>query len=73
MYLQGRTGQTGVTRARDEAELLELAHCAGVEISPQMFAVVLELLRLDVTPQGIVAFLRTIKNAKLQQAIASPH
>ena len=32
-------------------ELLELARASGLEISPEMFAVVLELLRLDVTPQ----------------------
>ena len=52
---------------RDFADLLELAHCSGVEISPQVFTVVLELLRLDVSPQGVVAFLRNIKNAKLQR------
>ena len=54
---------------RDFADLLELARCSGLEISPEMFTVVLELLRLDVTPQGVVAFLRTLKNAKLQQAV----
>ena len=52
---------------RDFADLLELAHCSGVEISPQMLTVILELLRLDVSPQGVVAFLRNIKNAKLQR------
>lgn len=58
------------TRQDDFADLHELARCSGLEISTDMFAVVIELLRLDVTPQGIVAFLRTVKNAKLQQALA---
>jgi hypothetical protein len=52
------------------ADLHELARCSGLEISPQMLTVVLELLRLDVTPQGVVAFLRTIKNAKINQVWA---
>ena len=46
------------------------AHKSGLEISPQMLTVVLELLRLDVTPQGVVAFFRTIKNAKINQVWA---
>ena len=52
------------------ADLHELARCSGLEISPQMLTVVLELLRLDVTPQGVVAFFRTIKNAKINQVWA---
>ncbi len=52
--------------------LLELARCSGLEISPDMLGVVLELLRHDVTPQGVVALLKAIKDAKLRQAIAAP-
>ena len=52
----------------DFPALLELARCSGLDVSPDMFLVVLELLRLDVTPQGIVAFLRALKNAKVQAA-----
>ena len=51
--------------------LLELARCSGLEISPGMFAAVVELLRLDVSPQGVVALLRAIKDAKLKAALAS--
>lgn len=50
--------------------LLELAHASGLDISPEMFAVVLELLRLDVTPQGVVALLRAI--AKQKAGVAAP-
>jgi hypothetical protein len=48
--------------------MLELARASGLEISPEMFSVVLELLRLDVTPQGVVALLRQLKDAKLRGA-----
>lgn len=51
-------------------KLLELARASGLEISDEMFAVVLELLRNDVTPQGVVALLRSIKDAKLKQTLA---
>lgn len=51
--------------------LLELARSSGLEISPEMFAAVVELLRLDVSPQGVVALLRSIKDAKLKAALAS--
>ena len=56
------------TATEDFPALLELARCSGLEISADMFQVVLELLRLDVTPQGVVAFLRAVKNAKVQAA-----
>ena len=51
-------------------QLLELAGASGLEVSPDMFAVVVELLRNDVTPQGVVALLRAIKDAKLKKALA---
>ena len=38
------------------------------KLSPEMLAVVLELLRLDVTPQGVVSLLRGIKDSKLKAA-----
>ena len=50
--------------------LLELARTSGLDLSPDMLAVVLELLRLDVTPQGVVALLRSLKDAKLKAAAA---
>lgn len=52
--------------------MLALARASGLEISPDMFSVVLELLRLDVTPQGVVALLRTLKDAKLRAASSAP-
>ena len=36
-----------------------------------MFTVVLDLLRLDVTPQGIIALLRALKDAKVRAPLAS--
>ena len=51
--------------------MLELCQSSGVEISPDMLAVVLELVRSDVTPQGIVALLRAIKDQKLKQVLAA--
>lgn len=46
----------------------QLAQAAGVDMSPEMLSVVLELLRNDVTPQGVVALLRQLKDLKLRQA-----
>jgi hypothetical protein len=53
-----------------EAQLYELARTAGLEISPDMFAVVLDLLRLDVLPQGIIALLRALKDLRLRAPVA---
>ena len=41
--------------ASANAAMLELARASGLELSPQMLTVVLELLRQDVSPQGVVA------------------
>lgn len=57
--------------AASDAALLELARASGLELSPDMLAVVLELLHLDVTPQGLVSLLRSIKDAKLKAAATS--
>ena len=51
--------------------MYELARLSGLEISPEMFSVVLELLRLDVTPQGVIALLRALKDAKLKAALTA--
>ena len=48
----------------------ELARASGLVISPEMFAVVMELLKLDVTPNGIVALLRALKDQRLKEALA---
>ncbi len=50
--------------------LYELARTAGLEISADMFTVVVDLLRLDVTPQGIIALLRALKDVRLRVAVA---
>lgn len=52
--------------ANTDSKLYELAQAAGLEISADMFTVVLDLLRLDVAPQGIIALLRAIKDQKLK-------
>ena len=54
-----------------EASLLDLSRASGLELSPGMLSVILELLRLDVSPQGVVAVLRSLKDAKLKTAAAS--
>ena len=56
----------------NDAALLELARSSGLELSPQMLAVVLELLRLDVSPQGVVQLLRSLKAARLKAAHSEP-
>ena len=60
--------ERGSAGGASDAKLLELARASGLEISPDMLAVVLELLRQDVTPQGVVALLRSLKDAKLKAA-----
>ena len=50
------------------AGLVELCRAAGVEMAPEMLSVVVELLHHDVTPQGVVALLRSLKDAKLRAA-----
>ena len=59
-------------RRNKRAALLELASSSGLELSPQMLAVVLELLRLDVSPQGVVQLLRSLKAARLKAAHSEP-
>jgi hypothetical protein len=54
-----------------DAMLEQLARASGLELSSEMLAVVLELLRLDVSPQGVVALLRSLKDAKLKAASAT--
>jgi len=51
-----------------EQELHALAAEAGVTISPQLLSVVLELLRLDVTPQAMLMMLKQVHSAELQRA-----
>ena len=57
--------------AHTEAILLDLARASGLEVSPGMLSVILELLRLDVSPQGVVSVLRSLKDAKLKSAAAA--
>ena len=51
-----------------DAMLLEVARASGLELSPEMLAIVIELLRLDISPQGVVALLRSVKDTKLRAA-----
>lgn len=60
----------GEVISRDGA-LLDLARASGLELSPEMLSVILELLRLDVSPQGVVTMLRSLKDAKLKHAAAA--
>ena len=62
--------QVAESAASVEQQLHALAADAGVAISPQLLSVVLELLRLDVTPQAILMMLRRImvRSVALQRA-----
>ena len=51
--------------------MLEMARSAGVDMSEPMLAIVLDLIRLEVSPQGIVAFLRAVKDARLRASLAA--
>ena len=53
-----------------DSRLYELARASGLEISADMFTVVVDLLRLDVTPQGIIAVLRALKDLKVRAPLA---
>mgnify|MGYP002882679890 FL=1 len=52
-----------------DADLLELARASGLAVEPRAFHALLELLRCDVSPQGVVVLLRAIKDAKLRAAL----
>ena len=53
-----------------ERELHALAADSGLSLSPQLLGVVLELLRLDVTPQALLMMLRRVmvRTVELQRA-----
>ena len=62
--LESRQGSaeaaTCMSSVTSEQELHALAAEAGVTLSPQLLSVVLELLRLDVTPQAVLMMLRRV-------------
>ena len=57
--------------ATHDAALHQLATASGLQISSEMLSVVAELLRQDVSPQGVVALLRAVKDQKLKAAVAA--
>ena len=71
---RGRRGAIGALRrmstAATERELHALAADSGLSLSPQLLGVVLELLRLDVTPQALLMMLRRVmvRSVELQRA-----
>ena len=56
-----RSGSEVLTR--NDPELHSLARAAGVEASPEMLDILIDLVQ-HVSPQGVVAFLRGSKYAK---------
>ena len=58
-----------MTAQADTAKLNELAAAAGLQISEEQCALLLSLLKVDVSPQGILVFLRAIKDAKHRSAL----
>ena len=73
---QGRAAQLRLALLRSmstpatERELHALAADSGLSLSPQLLGVVLELLRLDVTPQALLMMLRRVmvRSVELQRA-----
>ena len=73
---QGRAAQLrlallrGMSTPATERELHALAADSGLSLSPQLLGVVLELLRLDVTPQALLMMLRRVmvRSVELQRA-----
>ena len=59
-----------MSTAATERELHALAADSGLSLSPQLLGVVLELLRLDVTPQALLMMLRRVmvRSVELQRA-----
>ena len=57
--------------ATHDAALHQLATASGLQISSEMLSVVAELPRQDVSPQGVVALLRAVKDQKLKAAVAA--
>ena len=60
----------GMSTPATERELHALAADSGLSLSPQLLGVVLELLRLDVTPQALLMMLRRVmvRSVELQRA-----
>ena len=57
--------------AEDECATYEgLARAAGVEASPELLHLLVELLQLNVTPQGLSAMLRTAKESRVRSALS---
>ncbi|XP_074643346.1 mitotic-spindle organizing protein 2B-like [Tubulanus polymorphus] len=48
----------------DEAELYELGHLAGVVMDPNLFKIVLDLLKMNIAPTVIMQMLKSIRNQK---------
>ena len=52
----------------EQFNLEDMADYPG-EVSPELLDVLVQLLRVDVTPQGLVAFLRAAKDSKIRAAL----
>ncbi|XP_013405372.1 mitotic-spindle organizing protein 2-like [Lingula anatina] len=48
----------------EESELYELANQAGILIDPEVFKILVELLRMNVAPTAIIQMLRTMIGKK---------
>lgn len=55
--------------AEESASFDALARAAGVEASPELVQLLVELLQLDVTPQGLIALLRAVKDSRVRSAL----
>jgi len=48
----------------EDVELSEMAKLAGIQLDSRVFKIILDLIRLNVTPDAIVHLLRTIVTLK---------
>ena len=64
------TGQLFNMSVTNDEELHQLARLAGIDASSELLDTLIDLVRI-VSPQGVVAFLRAAKDARLRAAVGS--
>ncbi|XP_043474993.1 uncharacterized protein LOC122506738 [Leptopilina heterotoma] len=62
-----------MTQSNDNlTDLIALAESAGIQTSPEIFRVLMELLSLQVCPEDIYTLLRQISRVSLQKRKSAP-
>lgn len=55
----------------EEVELYELSQLAGVTLEPATFKIILDLLKMNVSPQAVLQMLKTMCLGRKRRALAS--